>query len=119
MISSHTCQAIVVTCIDFRLQKFISDWTKKINGGFDRLSITGGVKNLPFVLEQIALSHKLHHIKEVYLINHQDCGAYAEEGTLDRHKKDLLYAQKSIKQKYPKLKIIPLFLKLKGEFIKV
>lgn len=117
--ASHSCQAIVVSCMDFRLGGFIHDFGKKIKGGYNRLSIAGSVKNLDFVLEQIGTSYKLHNIKEVYLINHQDCGAYGSEGTFERHKKDLIFAKKKIQKIYPKLKVVLLYLKLDGEFMSV
>lgn len=111
----HSCQAVVVSCMDFRLRKYLRIWTTKtILGGFDRVALAGGVKNLPFVLDQVELSHKLHQIEEVYLINHEDCGAYGEEGNFKKHKKDLIYAKRTIKEKFPKLKIVPLYLKMNG-----
>lgn len=117
---SHSCQAIVVSCMDFRLRKNLRKWTTStLKGGFDRLALAGGVKNLPFVLDQVELSYKLHHINEVYLINHEDCGAYGAEGTFAKHKRDLKFAKRIIHQKLPKLKIILLFLKLNGKFVKV
>lgn len=119
--SSHTCQAIVVSCMDFRLRKFLRSWTQKNldEAGFDRVAIAGGVKNLPFVLDQVELSYKLHHICDVYLINHEDCGAYGTEGTFAKHKKDLKFAKRILRQKFPKLKIVPFYLKLNGEFVEV
>ena len=83
------------------------------------MAVAGGVKNLAFILDQIELSVKLHGICEVYLINHEDCGAYGAEGTFEKHKKDLLFAKRIIGEKYPKLKIFPLYLKLDGEFLGV
>jgi carbonic anhydrase len=116
----HTCQAIVVSCMDFRLSKHLNKWTvKTIKNGYDRLAIAGAVKNLPFVLDQIELSIKLHHTAEAYLINHEDCGAYGAEGSFARHKKDLKFAKKIIRQRFPSLKITPLYLKLDGEFVKI
>ncbi len=47
------------------------------------------------------------------------CGAYGEEGTFEKHKEDLLLARDILKQKFPNLKIVPLYLKLNGEFVKV
>src|SRR3990172_2393150 len=117
---SHSCQAIVVSCMDFRLRKHLRKFTTKmLKGGFDRLALAGGVKNLPFVLDQVELSYKLHHIDEVYLINHEDCGAYGAEGTFAKHKKDLKFAKMIIHQKFPKLKIVPLYLKLSGEIVEI
>jgi len=118
--ASHTCQSVVISCMDFRLRKNLRQWTTStLTGGFDRVAIAGGVKNLPFILDQVELSHKLHKIADVYLINHEDCGAYGAEGTFLKHKKDLLFAKRIIKEKFPKLNIIPLYLKLNGEFVKV
>ncbi|OGG15755.1 hypothetical protein A3D77_07835 [Candidatus Gottesmanbacteria bacterium RIFCSPHIGHO2_02_FULL_39_11] len=118
---SHTARAIVVSCIDFRFQDFLTEWTKKTfkKEGFDRVALAGGVKNLPFVIDQVDLSHKLHHIKEVYLINHEDCGAYGKEGNFQKHKKDLLKAKDEIAKKIPSLKVFLLYLTLSGKFQKV
>lgn len=116
--TSHTCKAAVITCIDFRLREFINRWTKKIiKGGFDQVSLAGGVKNLLFILDQIDISYRLHNIKEIYLINHEDCGAYGAEGTFNRHKTDLQKAYKKISNNYPDLVITLLYLKLNGEFV--
>jgi carbonic anhydrase len=120
MTNTHSCQAIVVSCMDFRLRKHLRDWTTKtVRGGYDRLALTGGIKDLSFVLDQIELSVKLHNTYNAYLINHEDCGAYGAESNYKRHKKDLLFAKKIIKQKFRKLKIYLLYLKLNGEFINV
>lgn len=88
--NKHICQAIVVSCMDFRLRSHLRKWTAaNINGGFDRVAIAGGVRNLPFLVDQIELSYKLHQIGEAYLINHEDCGAYGAEGTFEKNKEDL------------------------------
>ena len=119
MKGSHHCQAIIIHCIDFRFQDHLTDWTKNLKGGFDRLSIAGAVKDLPYVISQIDISYRLHHVKEVYLINHEDCGAYGIEGTFKKHKEDLIRAKKAIKDKYPELSVFLLYLKLDGSFLKV
>lgn len=117
---SHSCQAIVVSCMDFRLRKYLNGWTdKNIIGGFDLVTIAGGVKNCSFILEQIGISVRLHRIKEAYLINHEDCGAYGKTGTYKKHQKDLLLAKKMIAKKFPKLQVSLFYLKLDGEFVEV
>jgi len=117
----HSCQTIVVHCIDFRFQTILTDWIYKKIGKdqFDRLSIAGGVKNLPYVIEQIEISYRLHHIKEIYLINHEDCGAYGEEGTYEKHQEDLGRARQMIRDHFPTLKIFLFYLKLDGQFVDV
>lgn len=119
--TAHTCRAIVVSCMDFRLGKYIGTWADKNIGvnNYDRLSLAGAVKNLPFVMEQISLSVKLHGIKEAYLVNHEDCGAYGAAGTLEKHTEDLLAAKKEIESKFPDLTAHTLYLKLDGEYVKV
>jgi|SRR3989338_2036387 len=113
----HSCRAIIVHCIDFRLTQFLNKWVETaVSGGFDRLAIAGGVKNLPFVLDQIKLSKSLHGIKEVYLINHEECGAYGEAGTFEKHRADLIKSKKITLEKYPDLTVFLLFLNLDGSF---
>lgn len=115
----HSCRAIVISCIDFRFQKYLENFTGKLSGGFDRVGLAGGVKNLQIIMEQIEISVRLHNISEVYLINHEDCGAYGVEGTFPRHKKDLKFAKKILKQRFLKLKVHLQYLKLSGEFVTV
>lgn len=114
--SKHNCNAFVATCIDFRLQKYIEDWLHKNVGvkEYDRVAWAGGVLDLDGVMKQLSISVRLHQVKKVILINHEDCGAYGEEGTLQKHKNDLLFAKRIIKEKFPKLIIVPLYLKLNG-----
>lgn len=117
---THSCQAIVVSCMDFRLRTHLRKWTiDNIKGGFDRLALAGGVQNLPFVLEQIELSVRLHKTEETYLINHEDCGAYGASGSFKKHMEDLLFAKKVILQKFPDLKVFLFYLKLNGDFVDV
>jgi carbonic anhydrase len=78
---SHHCQAIVVCCIDFRFQKFIRQWTDENLKGktFDLVGYAGSTKDLDTILGQIDISVSLHHISQVVLIHHEECGAYGVE----------------------------------------
>lgn len=119
--SDHSCEAVIVTCIDFRFQEYINNW---ISGNFqpksfDRVAIAGGVFDLDYVLKQIEISHRLHHIKKVILINHEDCGAYGETGTPEKHAEDLKNAAAKIKAQYPELEVEAYYLHLDGSFDKV
>ena len=53
--SKHTCDAVVIHCIDFRLQHYLNDWlTNRFgNMNYDRISIAGAVKDLGFVTRQV------------------------------------------------------------------
>jgi carbonic anhydrase len=116
---SHHCQAIVVCCIDFRFQKFIRQWTDENLKGktFDLVGYAGSTKDLDTILGQIDISVSLHHISQVVLIHHEECGAYGVESSLEKHTADLLKAKSAILSRYPHLDTSLYYLKLSGEFI--
>lgn len=116
--NDHQAEAIVVTCIDFRLQEAINNWISQnfAPKAFDRVALAGGVKNLETILSQINIAHRLHHIKKVILINHQDCGAYGVEGSPEKHAEDLRNAKAKVKEIYPNLEIETYYLYLDGTF---
>lgn len=111
---THTCDALVVSCIDFRFQKAIRKWldTNLADKTFDYVGFAGGVKNMDVIMQQLAISVRLHSIKEVVLMNHEECGAYGTESTPERHAQDLKKAKLEIKKKYPKLKVKTYYLHL-------
>ena len=119
--STHTCDALIVSCIDFRLQKNIKKWLEKnfSDRTYDYVGYAGAVKDLLTITKQLDISVKLHHINQVVLINHEDCGAYAKEGTKERHAQDLRKAKQVILALYPRLEIETYYLHLDGEFEKV
>ena len=115
---NHGCEAVVVTCIDFRLQEAINNWISQNfqSKTFDRVALAGGVKNLDAIMDQIDISVKLHHINKVVLINHEDCGAYGEMDTPEKHAQDLQNAKTKIKEKYPQMGVETYYLHLDGTF---
>lgn len=124
---NHTCDAIVITCIDFRFQEYINQWISENfqPKTYDRVALGGGVKNLDIILGQIEIAHNLHHIHKVILINHEDCGAYGEENFPDsqiehqKHSEDLKNAKTAILEKYPDLRVETYYLHLNGNFEKI
>lgn len=116
--NNHTCEAVIVTCIDFRFQEMISHWIAQNfkPKTFDRVAIAGGVYDLYTVLKQVEISKRLHKVKKAIFINHEDCGAYGEAGTPEKHAKDLRAAKTKIKEKYPDLKVETYYLHLNGTF---
>ena len=118
---AHTCDAIVISCIDFRFQKYIRNWLDKnlADKTFDYVGFAGGSKNLDTILEQIDLSVQLHHITQVILMNHEECGAYGDASTPANHAKDLLKAKETILSRYPGLRVETYYLHLDGEFEKI
>ena len=118
---AHTCDAIVVTCIDFRFQKYIRDWTdlNLKDKTFDLVGFAGSTKDLATVMNQLDISVRLHSIKEAYLVHHEECGAYGSESTPEKHAIDLRKAKNEILVKYPDLKVATYYLHLDGNFEKV
>lgn len=118
----HTTDAIVITCIDFRFQKYIKNWlTDRFphTYEFDRVSLAGGVFDLRAILNQIDISNRLHQIKTAILINHEDCGAYGKTGTYKRHVSDLARAKETISRWYPRMTVETYYLHADGTFEKI
>lgn len=111
-------EALIATCIDFRLQDNIDAWIKRNfkPGSYDRVSIVGDVKNFNELLEQVKVAYDLHHINKVVFVNHEDCGGYGKDGTYVRHVHDLKEAKSKIKDLYPSLKVDTYYLHLNGTF---
>ncbi len=114
----HKCEAVIVTCMDFRFQPAIHKWAEANygEGGFDRVAYAGGVKDLETVLGQIKLSRKLHGSEKVVLVNHEDCGAYGEAGTREKHEQDLKLAREKIKAEVEGVLVELYYLTLGKEF---
>jgi carbonic anhydrase len=114
-------ETLVVHCIDFRLQEYLDSWLQNElgHGNYDRVSLAGGVFDLEPVLAQVRIAKRLHEIKRVILINHEDCGAYGDKGTPERHQADLRDAGRKIKGNFPDLKIETYYLHLGGEFERI
>lgn len=123
----HTCDALIVCCIDFRFQKFIREFTDRELAvkKFDLVGFAGSTKALETVMKQVDISVRLHDVKKIYFIHHEDCGAYGEENfpdsehELERHSRDLLEAVGRVKEQYPKIKTKAFYLRLNGTFEKV
>ena len=89
----HKAKACVVTCIDFRFQKKIQDLLKLKGyiGVCDQISVAGASRDFikpvkkedgEYAWKQLEMSIKLHHPDEIIFIDHQDCGGYAQDGTI-------------------------------------
>jgi len=119
--SDICCEALVVHCIDYRLQKYLNDWLDKNPGAgnYDRVAIAGGVLDIYPVLKQIELAVRIHRIKKVILVNHEDCRAYGSTGTFERHKADLTEAERKVHALHIDLIVEKYYLKLDGTFEQV
>lgn len=125
--ASHHCEFLVITCIDFRFQEYINKWISENlpPNSYDKAAFAGCVKNFDIILDQTRISKRLHNIKEVILINHEDCGAYGQENIPDQdaehqiHNQDLKKATAAVKSEFPGLAVRTFYLHLNGEFEKI
>lgn len=117
---NHKAEAIIITCIDFRLQEAINQWISQnfAPQTFDRVALAGGVKNLDIILGQIEIAKRLHDIHRAILINHEDCGAYGDPPAGgEKHAQDLQNAKAKILSQFPDLTVGTYYLKLNGAFV--
>ena len=137
----HTCSSALIRCIDFRLTSAIDAWMveKGIMDDCDVISVAGIGKSIAdnpesddskYILNQIALSKKLHDIKTLYLVHHTDCGAYGGHGAFEGLKSekqcyndDMNKAHKVISAHIPDIEIKHILADMKSdtdiEFVEV
>jgi hypothetical protein len=136
----HQAQAFVLSCIDFRFLALEFDFLamQKLGNQYDwtalagaSLALAGFPHNADTVAfwDQLDLSYRLHHIKKVIILDHQDCGAYASkfdpELSSDPQREKQVHvdylnrAYLSILNRYPDIDVELYFAKLNGEIIPI
>jgi hypothetical protein len=132
MTDRHACRACLLFCMDFRFRRQLDAFLSAQGldaDGVDVIRAAGGAKNLArpldmrdryWLLEQIGISRDLHHARQVYIMNHEDCGAYGPEAfaddaeELDIHRKDLLAARDLVRERFVGMEVLPYFMGLDG-----
>ena len=129
MREKHTCEAVVLHCIDFRFRKSLYEFLmKRFPRGYDLISAAGSVKRLlqdgpdnNFVLEQLQTSDRLHSPQTIVLLQHEDCGAYGgskafQDFEVERafQKQELQKAEDFLRNHFSQ-KVEKYFAKLSGE----
>ena len=118
-------KAMVLSCMDPRFQPIVYNYLKKknLNGKYSSFTIAGaaiGVTDTKFkkwhktFWDNIDTSIKLHNIRKLIVINHQDCGAakiingkkvFSKFNEQKIHNNSFKKIKKIFKKKYPKLNI--------------
>ena len=124
--------AMVLSCMDPRFQPIVYNYLKKrkLNGKYSAFTIAGstiGVTASKFkkwhksFWDNIDISIKLHKIKKLIVINHQDCGAAKMMNSkkffnniieTEIHKKSFKLIKNKFKKKYPSLVIETILISL-------
>ncbi|MDA8063877.1 MAG: hypothetical protein M0Z27_05620 [Thermaerobacter sp.] len=122
------CQAVVVSCMDFRLRERLASVLALRHGisGFDLICLAGGGKNLAeagpvrdVVLDNVEVSLRLHRPGQIVVVNHQDCGAYGGsaafaswEAEREFHRGELELAATFVRNAFPGVEVRQLFVTL-------
>ncbi|MEW6407961.1 MAG: carbonic anhydrase [Patescibacteria group bacterium] len=122
--NQHHAQAVALFCMDFRFKDATLEFLKHEMQltDLDIIVLAGAAKNLAapqdsfdfkVTLKQFELSSKLHQIKKMVLIDHQDCGAYGGSAVFETSKAErevhvinLRKAGEVLRQKFPDKEII-------------
>lgn len=136
----HKAKALLITCIDFRFHQFNKELysKKEYLGKTDLLSVAGASRDFIYPLDpthgeyvwrQLDLSIKLHDPEEIIICDHEECGAYAQDGMIpikltvkeDRaeHIKILKKLKPRLQKRYPNKTFIFLFAYLSGKIEKL
>ena len=119
---AHYCEAALITCEDYRLHQrkdgrnYIADFIKELGVDADLITRGGAIQDLvrppekgyyDSVLRDTDVSARLHEATTIYLINHEECGAYggmkfsSREEEIEQHRSDLQKAKEIISQQFP------------------
>ena len=118
-------EAMVLSCIDPRFQPKVYKYlkAKNLTGKYSAFTIAGAAIGVthqkfkkwhPTFWENLETSIKLHKIKKLIVINHKDCGAAKLANKEKRfneaienkiHKESFKNIKKTLKKKYPNLKV--------------
>ncbi len=130
---ANKCKAALITCEDFRLHQrpdgrnYIAEFIGDLGEDCDLITRGGGVQDLVrpkteghsnSLYRDTRVSIKLHNAETIYLVNHEQCGAYREmdfssrEEEMGRHHKDLRKARKMILDRFPEKDVKLFFAKL-------
>ncbi len=129
-------KALVLSCIDYRVLEaeryFLS--LQNLGNLYDLTALAGSSLALSGVphqsdamafWDQLDISYRLHHIKKVIVLDHQDCAAFAykinpqlsddPQLELQTHQESMSRAYWAIRDKYPDLNIELYFVSLNAE----
>lgn len=128
----HSCDAVVLACIDFRFWKETMKFVEEELGikSYDFPKMPGAAKAINECQNEVDVPMKcigvpcnLHHVEKIVIVNHADCGAYGGskefKGDLKAeqrfHEGELRLAKEKILAKYPGKEVILAYAKLIDE----
>jgi carbonic anhydrase len=136
-LTAHTAKAFVITCMDFRLIDDAVYFLDSLgyNNNYDEIILAGaslGYNQTKYnswkktVDDHINLAKKLHHIKDIIVIDHMDCGAYkiiyekpkmSRKEEIELHKSNFQTFKYLIKKSYPDLSVSTYLMDIDGKMV--
>ncbi|OGD93627.1 hypothetical protein A2697_04190 [Candidatus Curtissbacteria bacterium RIFCSPHIGHO2_01_FULL_41_44] len=106
----HKAQALVIQCIDFRFQELIARdiQNRQLTGKFDRIAYPGASKDLERVSQAAETSLKLHDPDEALIYEHEDCGAYGQDNSIETHRENAVRLKAFLVNIKPEIRVITL-----------
>ena len=127
--NTHSCEAVVLACIDFRFwretMKFVEKELgiktydfPKLPGAAKAINDCQGEADVPMAC--VGVPCDLHHAARIVIVNHQDCGAYGgskqfngdDDAEQKFHEQQLRKAKEKVLAQYPGKEIILAYAKL-------
>jgi len=128
----HSCEAVVLACIDFRFWKETMKFVEvelgiksydfpKMPGAAKAINDCQGETDVP--MQCIGVPCDLHHAEKIVIVNHADCGAYGgskefkgdDEAEQKFHEVQLKSAKEKILKYYPNKEVVLVYAKLTDE----
>jgi len=126
------CDAIVITCMDYRLHRrtggrdVVGQFVESLGRDCDVISRGGACQDLvrpagagdPALLRDLQIAVERHGVNTIYLLNHENCGAYADmsfpsrDEELTRHWQDLRAARDLLQRQFPHVRVQMCFAEL-------
>jgi len=112
----HKAKALAIHCIDYRFQTKIEEDLERrgLAGQFDRISAPGVSQDFEVVDEFAKLSLQLHDPDQILIYEHEDCGAYGEDNSEEKHHANAQKLADSLKTAKQGLEIKILFVTSEG-----
>jgi len=130
-------KAILLTCMDFRfLESIVTVMGQKgYKLDYDHFILAGASLACTqkefedwadLFKKHVILSEKLHNVKEIVCIDHENCGAYnlfyrgiKQEDEIAKHAENMIIFKEKMSEAFPNLEVRGLYLKLSGKVIEL
>lgn len=133
-LSKARCRALVISCSDFR---FVSVQRQArvdlgLNNAYDLIARPGGVRQIVLPTseaarqtmdEEMQLLYQLHGFQRILLMNHMNCGMYADLAARgheeDLHREHLSRARELLMERFPGLEVETYLSVIDGDGVRV